>query len=66
VDEDEAAAGDQLDLAEDVLLVEALMGWDGDPCRCACGCTRFRDEASELECRPCREGRHASASGDVP
>jgi hypothetical protein len=64
-DEDELVlAGDDLldpnASPEDVLLFEALMGWDGDPCRCAdCACPRFRDGAED-QCLDCREGRHWS------
>jgi hypothetical protein len=44
---------------EDVLMVEALMGWD-DPCLCSdCACPRFRDGPDE-RCADCREGRHWS------
>jgi hypothetical protein len=46
---------------EDVLMVEALMGWDGDPCLCPdCACPRFRDGPDE-RCADCREGRHWSS-----
>jgi hypothetical protein len=60
-DELEVAGDDLLDPSaspEDVLLVEALMGWD-DPCLCPdCACPRFRDGADE-RCRDCMEGRHS-------
>jgi hypothetical protein len=63
-DELEQAGDDLLDpnaSPEDVLVVEALMGWDGDPCLCAdCACPRFRDGIDE-RCQDCREGRHWSA-----
>lgn len=38
--------------------VEALMGWDGDPCECACVCPRFRERSDDVRCTPCIEGRH--------
>ena len=60
-DELEQAGDDLLDpnaSPEDVLLVEALMGWDGDPCQCPdCDCPRFRDGTDD-RCPDCREGRH--------
>lgn len=53
---DEDDLGDQV---EDVLMVEALMGWDGDRCECVeCDCPRFRDTADDIRCGDCREGRH--------
>ncbi len=60
-DEDELGGEDELEVdpAEDVLLVEALMGWDGDRCECAeCDCPYFRDGADDIRCPDCREGRH--------
>jgi hypothetical protein len=53
-DEDELG-----DAVEDVLLVDALMGWEGDPCGCPdCDCPRFRDGASKLLCGDCLRGDH--------
>ena len=53
---------DELDherLVEDALLVDTLMGWDGDRCACAeCDCPRFQDTADDTRCGDCREGRH--------
>ena len=47
------------DEAEDPLLVEALMGWDGDPCECPiCVCPQFLDRADSTKCRDCDAGRH--------
>jgi len=47
--------------AQDALLVEALMGWDGDPCLCAdCDCPRFRDGEPDGRCAPCRVGDHSA------
>jgi hypothetical protein len=59
-DEDELELdGEDQVRVEDVLLVEALMGWDGDPCLCAdCACARFRDHADDLRCADCRADRH--------
>jgi hypothetical protein len=53
-------------LVEDELLVETLMGWDGDPCQFTeCPCGRFRD-GPELLCLECREGRHEDGeTGEV-
>jgi hypothetical protein len=48
---------------ENVLLVEALMGWDGDPCECACKCRRFRDASPDPRCEPCRRGEHWTTDG---
>lgn len=50
---------DAVDDDDDVELVDAIMGWDGDRCACAvCECPRFVDEANQTWCRDCREGRH--------
>jgi hypothetical protein len=51
-DEDELEIDDDGQaLVEDALLVETLMGWDGDPCRCAeCACSRFLDVADARLC----------------
>jgi hypothetical protein len=47
------------DQAEDPLMVEALMGWDGDPCACpTCVCPQFLDRADSTICRDCEAGRH--------
>ncbi len=44
---------------DDPELVDAIMGWDGEPCACTiCDCPRFVDEPREAWCRDCREGRH--------
>ena len=49
---------------EDVLLVETLMGWDGDPCRCpACACPRFLDGTDDTLCAACLAGDHWRANG---
>jgi hypothetical protein len=59
-DEDEI----EHDRVEDVLLVEALMGWDGDRCECdECDCPRFRDAADDVRCGDCRVGRHWTDAG---
>jgi hypothetical protein len=62
-DELEQADDDLLDpnaSPEDVLHVEALMGWDGDGCMCTdCVCPRFRDGSTE-QCQDCRTERHWS------
>jgi len=54
-------------LVEEELLVETLMGWDGDPCECTeCLCARLSD-GPELVCGDCKQGRHlieASSSED--
>ncbi|HUG30458.1 MAG TPA: hypothetical protein VMQ65_08110 [Candidatus Limnocylindria bacterium] len=48
----------------DVLLVETLMGWDGDRCECVdCRCERFRDGSDDTLCAACREGDHWRAHG---
>ena len=47
-------------LVEDMLLVETLLGWDGDRCECPdCRCERFRDGADEVLCAECRAGDHS-------
>ena len=47
--------------AEEALLVETLMGWDGDFCLCTeCVCQRFRDDAPDGLCDPCRAGDHSA------
>lgn len=44
---------------EDMLLVETLMGWDGDRCRCPdCRCERFLDGTHETLCAACLAGDH--------
>jgi hypothetical protein len=68
LDEDDELELDAEDQArvEDVLLVEALMGWDGDPCLCPeCGCPRFRDDADDLRCADCRADRHWPPGADA-
>ena len=56
-DEDESELGQ--DLVDEELLVETLMGWDGEPCRCRkCACPRFRESADEERCPECAQGRH--------
>lgn len=41
-------------------MVEALMGWDGDPCECQiCVCPRFLDRVDSIMCRECEAGYHA-------
>lgn len=58
-----ANGGDQA-AVEDVLLVEALMGWDGDGCECPdCTCERFRDGADDTLCAACLAGDHWRANG---
>ena len=58
-DEDELGSS-----IEEVLHVDALMGWDGDPCACAeCDCPRFRDGSDDVRCRDCAEGRHWPSGG---
>jgi hypothetical protein len=57
-EEDELEIDQTSEEREDVLLVETLMGWDGDPCECDCGCRRPVDDAGFDRCAPCREGRH--------
>ena len=55
-DEDEL---DHESLVEDALLVDTLMGWDGDRCECVeCDCPRFQDTVDDKRCGDCREGRH--------
>ena len=54
-DDDELENGQ----AEDPLMVEALMGWDGDPCECpVCICPMFLDRADATSCRDCEAGNH--------
>ena len=44
---------------EDPLMVEALMGWDGDACECPiCVCPLFLDRADSKSCRDCEAGNH--------
>ena len=51
-------------LVEDVLLVEALMDWDGDRCACPdCTCQRLRDGADLTLCAACLAGDHWRANG---
>jgi hypothetical protein len=66
-DEDELEIdGDGPALVEDALLVETLMGWDGDPCLCPeCACARFRDAPDDLRCAECRADRHWPPSADA-
>ena len=46
----------------DVLLVETLMGWDGDRCEYAeCRCERFRDGADDTLCKECLAGDRSTA-----
>jgi hypothetical protein len=53
------AGGEDQGLVDDALLVETLMGWDGDRCECAaCPCPRFRDGADDTLCGPCLAGDH--------
>ena len=43
----------------DPLMVEALMGWDGDPCECPiCVCPLFLDRADATFCRHCEADNH--------
>ena len=52
------------DSVEDVLDVETLLGWDGDPCECSeCECPRFRDGAEGARCPDCRAGSHWPGAG---
>jgi hypothetical protein len=47
------------DSSDEVLQVEALMGWDGDRCACdECDCPRFKDGEDDGRCNECRGGRH--------
>jgi len=55
-DEDENVF--EIDGAANEIAVETLMGWDGDPCKCACDCPRFADQSEDPRCTPCIEGRH--------
>jgi hypothetical protein len=55
-DEDENVF--EIDGAANEIAVETLMGWDGDPCECACDCPRFRDQPNDPRCTPCIEGEH--------
>lgn len=55
-DEDECGQGG-FGLPDDPALVDALMGWDGDPCACPdCTCTRFRD-SEDARCPDLPGGR---------
>ena len=61
--EAEIDGGDQARV-EGALLVDALMGWDGDRCSCAeCACPRFRDDADDTLCGACLVGDHWRANG---
>jgi hypothetical protein len=52
-------AGEDEARIEDALLVEVLMGWDGDRCACVeCDCPRFRDQSDETRCLDCLVGQH--------
>jgi hypothetical protein len=62
-DEDEGGEDEREDLVHDALQVEALMGWDGDPCECTCGCKRFRAGDDDGLCPECRLGDHWPADG---
>jgi hypothetical protein len=54
----------EIDPVADTLLVDTLMGWDGDPCLCIeCACPRFRDGTDDGRCPDCRAGRHWLESG---
>lgn len=59
-DEDELEIdGSDGESVDDVLIVEALMGWDGDRCRCEeCLCPRYLDGTDPDRCSDCVEGRH--------
>ena len=49
---------------EEALLVDTLMGWDGDRCRCAeCVCPRFLDGSNDTLCPECFAGDHWRANG---
>jgi hypothetical protein len=49
------------ELANEAILVETLMGWDGDPCLCqTCDCPRFRDRGDSTHCPDCCAGRHSA------
>ena len=44
----------------DELMVELLMGWDGDPCECdQCQCHRSRDRVDASTCAACSVGQHS-------
>ena len=64
-DEDEFDFGaDEQARIEDALLVDTLMGWDGDPCRCVeCACPRFLDGLDDALCGPCLVGDRWRANG---
>ena len=65
-DEDEGLLEQLGDLANDAILVETLMGWDGDPCLCEhCDCPRFRD-GGITDCPECAAGRHFHERGGLP
>jgi hypothetical protein len=64
-DEDELEIdGEDGARVEDALLVETLMGWDGDRCECPdCACERFRDGTDATLCAACLAGDHWLANG---
>jgi hypothetical protein len=54
--ENDAAIGPSID---DILLVDTLMGWDGEACRCPeCVCPRFVDGSNVVLCASCLAGDH--------
>lgn len=61
-DEEDEDRQDIFGLPDDPALVDALMGWDGDPCACPeCTCPKFRD-SDDLRCADCRAGDHWPAN----
>jgi hypothetical protein len=58
-DEDDGLLDELGELANEAILVETLMGWDGEACACeACNCARFRDGDQDGRCTLCRAGNH--------
>ena len=63
-DDDEGLLEELGDLANEAILVETLMGWDGDPCLCReCDCPRFRDMRDSTACSECSCARHSGPAG---
>lgn len=59
-DEDEGLLDELGELANEAILVETLMGWDGDRCRCEdCFCSEFLDGDPGPQCAACRKGDHS-------